>query len=86
MLAACLIGAIARAFDHGCKMQYVICLKGNQGLKKIRILASIIRGSFFLSSKVPSSVSGKFSNIAQIIENTAIMERKIKTGAASSVI
>ena len=34
MLAVALIGAVARAFEHGCQMDYVICLKGEQGLKK----------------------------------------------------
>ena len=34
MMAACLIGAVARAFDHGCQMDYLTCLKGKQGIKK----------------------------------------------------
>ena len=34
MMAACLIGAVARAFDNGCQMDYLTCLKGKQGIKK----------------------------------------------------
>ena len=34
MMAACLIGAVARALDHGCQMDYLTCLKGKQGIKK----------------------------------------------------
>ena len=33
-LAACFIGAVARALDHGCQMDYLTCLKGRQGIKK----------------------------------------------------
>ena len=33
ILAVALIGAVARALEHGCQMDYVICLKGEQGLK-----------------------------------------------------
>ena len=29
-----MIGAVARAFDHGCQMDYLTCLKGKQGIKK----------------------------------------------------
>jgi len=34
MMAACLIGAVARALDHGCQMDSLTCLKGRQGIKK----------------------------------------------------
>ena len=34
MMADCLIGAVARAFKHGCQMDYLTCLKGKQGIKK----------------------------------------------------
>ena len=50
MLAVALIGAVARAFEHGCQMDYVICLKGEQGLKKSdfwRVLA----GDYFCETQ-----------------------------------
>ena len=34
MMANCLIGLVARAFEHGCQMDYLTCLKGKQGIKK----------------------------------------------------
>jgi len=34
MMASCLIGAVARAFENGCQMDYLTCLKGRQGIKK----------------------------------------------------
>ncbi len=34
MMADCLIGAVQRAFEHGCQMDYLTCLKGKQGIKK----------------------------------------------------
>jgi len=50
MLAACCIGAIARAFDYGCKMQYVLCLKGKQGLKKSEFWR-ILAGEYFCETE-----------------------------------
>ena len=50
MLAVALIGAVARALEHGCQMDYVICLKGEQGLKKSdfwRVLA----GDYFCETQ-----------------------------------
>ncbi len=49
-LAACLIGAVARAFDHGCKMQYVLCLKGKQGIKKSEFWR-IMAGDYFCETQ-----------------------------------
>ncbi len=34
MLAACLIGDVQRAFQHGCQMDYLLTLKGKQGIGK----------------------------------------------------
>ena len=49
-LSACLVGAIARALDHGCKMQYVLCLKGKQGLKKSEFWR-ILAGDYFCETQ-----------------------------------
>ena len=49
-LAACFIGAVARAFDHGCKMQYVLCLKGKQGIKKSEFWR-IMAGDYFCETQ-----------------------------------
>ena len=49
-LAACLIGGIARAFDHGCKMDYVLCLKGKQGIKKSEFWR-ILAGDYFCETQ-----------------------------------
>ena len=34
MLSAWLIGAVARAFDHGCKMDNCLVLQGKEGIRK----------------------------------------------------
>ena len=49
-LAACLIGGVARAFDHGCKMDYVLCLKGKQGIKKSEFWR-ILAGDYFCETQ-----------------------------------
>ena len=49
-LAACFIGAVARAFEHGCKMQYVLCLKGKQGIKKSEFWR-IMAGDYFCETQ-----------------------------------
>ena len=49
-LAACLIGGVARAFDHGCKMDYVLCLKGKQGIKKSEFWR-IMAGDYFCETQ-----------------------------------
>lgn len=49
-LAACLIVGVARAFDHGCKMDYVLCLKGKQGIKKSEFWR-ILAGDYFCETQ-----------------------------------
>ena len=49
-LAACFVGAVARAFDHGCKMQYVLCLKGKQGIKKSEFWR-VMAGDYFCETQ-----------------------------------
>ena len=50
MLAVALIGAVARALEHGCQMDYVICLKGEQGLKKSEFWR-ILAGDYFCETQ-----------------------------------
>jgi len=49
-LAACFVGAVARAFDHGCQMDYVLCLKGKQGIKKSTFWR-IMAGDYFCETQ-----------------------------------
>ena len=50
MLAVALIGAVARALEHGCQMDYVICLKGEQGLKKSEFWR-VLAGDYFCETQ-----------------------------------
>ena len=50
-LAACMIGAIARGLDHGCQMDYVLCLKGKQGLKKSEFWRTITGEEYFAETQ-----------------------------------
>ena len=50
MLAACLVGAVARALDNGCQMDYLTCLKGKQGIHKSGFWRTLA-GPFFSDTK-----------------------------------
>ncbi len=50
MLASCLVGAVARALDNGCQMDYLTCLKGNQGIHKSGFWRTLA-GPFFSDTK-----------------------------------
>ena len=50
-LAACFIGAVARGLDHGCQMDYVLCLKGKQGLKKSEFWRTITGEEYFAETQ-----------------------------------
>ena len=50
-LAACFIGAVARAFDHGCQMDYLTCLKGKQGIKKSTFWRTL-GGEYFSDTQI----------------------------------
>ena len=50
MLASCLVGAVARALDNGCQMDYLTCLKGEQGIHKSGFWRTLA-GPFFNDTK-----------------------------------
>lgn len=50
-LAACFIGAVARGLNHGCQMDYVLCLKGKQGLKKSEFWRTITGEEYFAETQ-----------------------------------
>ena len=49
MLAACLIGDVQRAFQHGCQMDYLLTLKGKQGIGKSTFCRTLA-GEWFCDS------------------------------------
>ena len=88
MLAVALIGAVARAFEHGCQMDYVICLKGEQGLKKSdfwRVLA----GDYFCETQQEQQKDLRMAmNCCWIFEYPEIecFTRKKNSGSTKSLI
>ena len=53
MLAACLIGEVQRAFQNGCQMDYLLTLKGKQGIGKSTFWRTLAgNGSAIVTKKV----------------------------------
>lgn len=62
-----MIGAVARAFEHGCKVDNVLILEGPQGAKKSSLileLASIAGVRYVLTSKIAINHKDTFQNMA----------------------
>ena len=88
MLAVALIGAVARAFEHGCQMDYVICLKGEQGLKKSEFWR-ILAGDYFCETQQEQQKDLRMAmNCCWIFEYPEIecFTRKKNSGSPKSLI
>jgi len=88
MLAVALIGAVARALEHGCQMDYVICLKGEQGLKKSEFWR-ILAGDYFCETQQDQTKDLRMAmNCCWIFEYPEIecFTRQKNSGSTKSLI